>query len=468
MMHLKNNSKLKENTDLGDQRLNARYSKICTKLSSNLSGSIPSSHENRDQSKATYRFFDNEKVSPDKLIEGHLSVHQAPLQEGDTSLLLMLQDTSGLVFTGKKGAKQLGPLNYKHNRGFYLHTSLIVSPKGVPIGLFKETFIERTLSKLGKGAERRGLPIEEKETYRWLSHFQAAQDYFANQSKVKILSIADREADFFELLRAYDEDKAPNIHYLIRSKHDRRLAGTANQTISDKLDNSPVRGQCEVEVTDRTTAKKRVAKVDIKYEPVAIQLHKPMPGKRHLGAINIGLIQASEINPPKGVKPANWTLLTSHAIESLAEAKQFIRYYALRWLIERFFYILKQGAKVEELQLGTPQRLKNAIATYSVVACNIMRANYLARHHPQLSIFEAGITLQEYEALYQYLHHFVDKRLSYDPLKPPNISQFVEKIAQLGGYIKSKRQPYPGLKTMWRGVKKYELIFKIYSMSKNS
>lgn len=437
-------------------------------MSSDLEGSIPSNHANRDQTKAAYRFFDNEKVTPEKLIEGHLSTHQSKLKKEDKSFFLIHQDTTGLVYTGKKGAVKLGPLNYKNNRGFYLHNSLITSPKGVPIGLFKQTFVERTLSELGKGSERRNLPIEEKETYRWLADFQAAQDHFAIRPNIKVLNIADREADFFELLAAYDEDKAPNVHYLIRSKHNRRLAGTADKTIRDKLEDSPVKGQCKVKVTNRKTAKKRTAKVQIKCEQIAIKLHKPLPSKRHLKSITLWVIQAKEINPPKGAKPANWILLTSHPVESLSQAKQFIRYYTLRWLVERFHYILKQGAEVEELQLETPHRLKNAISTYSVAACNIMRINYLARECPQRSIFEAGITKQEYEALYQYLHHFVDKRLNYDPLNPPNLEEFVAKIAQLGGYIKSKRQAHPGLKTMWRGFRKYQLILKTYSMSKNS
>lgn len=123
---------------------------------------------------------------------------------------------------------------------------------------------------------------------------------------------------------------------------------------------------------------------------------------------------------------------------------------------------------MEQLQFEKPHRLKNAISLYNVIAVNIMKIYYLAREHPCRSIYDAGITELEYEALYKYFHQYVDKRVQFIPLKPPNLEEFVIKIAQLGGFIKSKRQNQPGLKTTWKGMKKFKLILDTYSMSKNS
>lgn len=458
--------KLADCSNLGDERLNRRYAKICRNLAADLSGSIPAAQADRHQSKAAYRFFDNPKVTPDKVMEGHLESLGLLNPRKQKVRLLVFQDTSGLVYTGKKGASNLGPLNYEHNRGFYLHSSLISNVKGVPFGLLKQTFMQRELSKLGKGEQRRDIPFEEKETFRWLDHFRTTQSYFGSHSNIEVVEVCDREADVFEVLRSYDPKRAPNVHYLIRSNHNRRLDGTEKKTLRDKLEVTPWHGECKVWLTNRKTCKKRKAKVSIKYTKVRIKLHTPLPGKRGLGALTLWAIEVKEQHPPKGMKAAHWKLLTSMPVCDLASAKQMASYYASRWTIERFHYILKQGAKVEDLQLETPERLKNAISLYSVSAIKIMRINYLARSSPGLSIDQAGISNQEYEALYKYMHANVSKRIAYDPSKPPDIKEFLDRIAQLGGYIPGKRQPQPGLKTTWEGFRKFKIIVNAFMAAK--
>jgi hypothetical protein len=47
----------------------------------------------------------------------------------------------------------------------------------------------------------------------------------------------------------------------------------------------------------------------------------------------------------------DWKLLTSLPVDTVQEAQQIVYYYHLRWLIERFHFVLKSGCKVEELQL---------------------------------------------------------------------------------------------------------------------
>lgn len=468
MLFTRHFDSLSDHTNLGDERLNKRYSCLCKHLSQDLSGSIPSNHADRSQTKGAYRFLSNKKVNPDGLIEGHRETYMAEEAAKDRPFYLMLQDTTGIVLTGKKGAAQLGPLNYKGNRGFYLHSSLLVSGCGVPIGLFKQSFVERTQESLGGAEQRRRLPIEEKETYRWLAHFRASQAYFKDRSETTVLEVADREADFYELLTAYDAKEAPNVHFLIRSKHNRRIAGTKKETLNTLLAASPVKGRSQVEVTDRKTAKKRKAQLEIQFESVKLQLHLPQGDKKQLPPIRLWVIQARELNPPSTKKAVAWRLLTSFPVDNLSTAKLMIHYYTLRWLIERFYYILKQGAQVEQLQLSTAKRLKNAVSLFSVVAVNMMRLNYWARNHPTSSIFQLGFSELQYKALYMYLNQFVNKNIQFNPRDPPDIAEFVERIAQLGGFIKAKSKPFPGLKTFWKGIKKFQIITQVYSLKKDA
>ena len=173
-------------------------------------------------------------------------------------------------------------------------------------------------------------------------------------------------------------------------------------------------------------------------------------------------IQVEEINSPKSVKPVKWILITTKKVNSVSGAKTIVRYYVLRWLIERFHYILKSGAQVTQLQLGTPKRVLKAIAAYSISAVNIMRINYLARVHPQWTIKQIGVSELEYKALYLYAHINIDERLKFNPLQPPSIREFVITIARLEGFTNYSNQTFPGLKVFWRGWNTYQTIVKSY------
>src|SRR5260370_41743752 len=85
---------------------------------------------------------------------------------------------------------------------------------------------------------------------------------------------------------------------------------------------------------------------------------------------------ACEFDPPAGVKPIEWRLLTNRAATTLDEAIELIEWYRARWEIEILFNVLKNGCQVEELQLGTIDRLERALALVLVVA---WRVTYLMR-----------------------------------------------------------------------------------------
>ena len=84
--------------------------------------------------------------------------------------------------------------------------------------------------------------------------------------------------------------------------------------------------------------------------------------QKGLPPVTLWAIKVEEPNPPKGIKPVKWILLSSKEITNTSIAKTIVRYYELRWLIERFHYVLKVGAGVTDLQLETPQRILKAVA----------------------------------------------------------------------------------------------------------
>jgi hypothetical protein len=122
--------------------------------------------------------------------------------------------------------------------------------------------------------------------------------------------------------------------------------------------------------------------------------------------------------------------------------------YTIRWRIERFHYVLKQGCAVERLQLETANRLANAVAVYSQVAVRLLRLTYLARLEPQAPV-EAEFTPVEVEVLEGCRQH-QEKR---PRARVRTIAEAVRVLARLGGHLGRKGDGPPGAKVLWRGVR---------------
>ena len=116
--------------------------------------------------KAGYRFFDNPKVTPAKL----LARHQTATWDRCAAepIVLIAQDTTYLNFTSHTATTGLGPIGSGTEQGFLLHSALALTPDGVPLGLVAPMAWARDPETRGRSARRKPWPIEEKESYRWL------------------------------------------------------------------------------------------------------------------------------------------------------------------------------------------------------------------------------------------------------------------------------------------------------------
>lgn len=453
--------------DLNDKRLTQRFNLIVNNLSDNMSGTIPQAAQSKGATKATYRFFDNKKVTPYKLLQSHVAQFDLPVSSRTKPRYLVLSDSTELDYTRKKGAASLGPLTYKKRRGLIVHNSLLVNDIGACVGLLKQDYIIRKDEDFGKSKERKNAPIEEKESNKWLRHFSTA-DQFCRTAKVELVYVADREADMLEL---FNYTRAGDMHLVIRSQHNRCL-DKESAKLYEHLAQQPLEDIYTIPVVDAKTGKSRIATIAVRFCSTRIRLSKTTNSrsKKHLKPANITAVEAYEINPPEEVKPVRWVLLTTLKVEDFLSALQVIRYYVLRWLVERFHFLLKSGgAKIEELQLEKPTRLCNAIVTYSISVMKVMKLRYIAENEPTKSIYEVGITPQQCDILYSYVKIKIDKKIFFDPENPPTVWEFCRILGKVGGFIPSKRQPLPGLKILTRSMQKYSIILETHDayFSKN-
>lgn len=207
-----------------------------------------------------------------------------------------------------------------------------------------------------------------------------------------------------------------------------------------------------VEVKRNPTRPSRTANLALRYTTVTLQPPQNRAKKEQLAPITLQAILVTEEDPPSEVEPIEWLLLTTLKITSVSEVKQYVQWYTYRWLIERYHYVLKSGCHLEKLQLKTAHRLEMALATYNIVAWRLLWLTYSARQSPDSSC-EYILEPYEWQALYATIHQQI-----YPHPQPPTIAQVVHWIAKLGGFLGRGSDDMPGVKVIWRGLRRLDNI----------
>jgi hypothetical protein len=426
------------NAPLSDRRLIHRLIYTATILGDQPEKSIPDACPDLATTKATYQFFANEEITPNAVITPHRFNTIERMKQ--YPMILLIQDTSALNFSTHKSTKDLGPYSTDQNTlGLLMHSVLAVSPDGVPLGLLYQDIWSRKDYPIQKRAQRHKLPIEEKESFKWLKALEKSSQDIPNT--IQRVTVGDREADIYELFQ-----KANQLgeHLLIRAVQNRRITGEYH-LLFDQVRNVPEMGQCLVDIPRKPehNSAPRQAKLSIRYCPVHVcSPHIPTE------SIKLYAVYAQEIEVPEGEEPIEWLLLTTIPVTNMQEAILKIEWYRERWKIERFHFTLKSGCTIEKLQLETSERLINAITLYSVIAWRLLWLTYQARVTPYQSC-EIIFEIDEWQALY-----CVVNKTKTPPNHPPTLQEGVHLLAKLGGFLGRKHDGEPGVKVLWRGLQK--------------
>lgn len=432
--------------DLGDVRLNRRLGNLLEMLIRKPMESIPALSKSWGETKAAYRFFDNKAVSWEKILQPHKAAVIERMKK--EAIVLLPQDTTDLDYTSKPETEGLGKLCYERQQGLYLHPTLAVTPERVCLGVVNAQILVR--ESLGKNQRQEALPLDKKESIRWLNGYRAAQELSRQLPDTKLVSIADREGDIYEIfVEASKEQEDGQVEWIIRGNQDRRLvtkdAKKKHEKLFNRVKQSASLGTVEFDLPRAPGRKARRIKQEIR--AINIPLKPPYRKDEKLPAVNINAVLATEIETPKGTKPIEWLLLTSLPIDKNEQALQVIEWYLCRWQIEVFFKILKSGCEVEELQLQTLDRLKPCLAMYMIIAWRILYMTMLGRQDADLPcnlIFED----EEWHAVYIVIHK------QSPPEIPPSLNQMIRMIASLGGFLNRKGDGDPGPQTIWSGLQR--------------
>jgi hypothetical protein len=409
-----------------------------------------------------YRLWKAPSVTDQAILSAHRdSVRQ---RAKGNRMLLHIQDTTELDYTKHKTLRGLGPLSDLSRRGLFAHNEYVLQEDGLPLGLWHCQMWVRSDQEHGQSKDRHQKPIEEKETYRWLEGTRRAcqlQELFPKQL---VISLSDRESDIYESFEEFDRRRQagePAAHWIIRSKHDRKISPQEEDEpqavqIKAAVAAAPLLGKSHLEIRSKEEFKKvkgtrlrtirqaRTAELEIRACRVELV---PPPRTKGLSPIQVWVLSAKEINAPAGQDPIEWILLTDFQVRTLKKALQILELYSWRWTIEVFHKILKSGCQVEHHPPEDIDRLRPHLALQMVIAWRIHYVTLLGRDCPDLP---ADVLFEEWEWK-PVVVVFCGKQ---EPLAVPTLGQMIIWIGKLGGHLGRKSDGQPGPKTIWKGMAK--------------
>jgi len=400
------------------------------------------------------RFLMNERVTVEKMMV-RLRARVAEVSAGRH--VLAIQDTSEINYEAKRARKRgLGTVGNGSDVGLFVHPMLTVDAEtGHCLGL-ADVQVWRRFKR--KAADYRKQPIEDKESYRWLKGPRRAKWGLAKAAMVTVID--DREGDIYEKWA-----RLPNrrTHLLSRACRDRAVVGGG--TLFAAIAALPERHRFTLDLPARPGKRQaRQARLSVRFGKIHICRPKSCSDPNAPPEIELSAIEVCEFNPPAGEDPIHWRLLTTHEVETVAQAVTIIGWYRQRWHVEQLFRTVKrQGIDIEESVVADGKALEKLAVIALIAACQTMQL-VLARaspHHgqPASHVFDDR-EQQVLAALQARLQGRTAKQ--QNPYPPGTLAWAAWSIARLGGWTGYASDKSTGPITMRDGLERFRAIVQGY------
>ena len=366
--------------------------------------------------------------------------------------VLAIQDTTELHFPTHTASKRgFGKAGNGEDLGLFLHPVLAVdAAAGGIIGLVDCAVLNRTD---GKVADRKQRGAEDKESRRWLYGAEVAGERL--ESAALITVVADRESDIYDLFAR----RPASVHLLCRSAQDRVVMGGG--LLSELCAGWVEQARTTISVPPRGQRAERQATVALRFGAATLQRPQTSAAKALPESVALWVVDVQEIDPPEGEEPVRWRLLTTHAVTSVAEARQIVTWYRMRWIIEQVFRSLKaHGLRIEDSQM-VEARSFTKLAVVALIAAVRSMQLVLARDGTSGQQITDAVDPTDMPAL-RSLNTSLEGRTEKlkNPFGSDSLAWFAWIVARLGGWSGYTSRGYkpPGPKTMHHGLLRLDQI----------
>ena len=430
--------------ELGDKRRTKRLVKVAVKMLAAPEKSIPQQNVEWSDVKAAYRFFSNGNSTFDKIAEPHWQ----ETRQTKRGRYLLISDTTDVDHFSHWATTGLGILGDGRGRGMQLHNCLMYDCnekqiRGAAGALMyyrkhkpkKETRMQR-LARVresdvwGKLVDQVG---EAPEGSQWIHVFDRGGDNFEAICHIKLMK---------------------NDWVIRASKLQRNVFTEDGRKVklNEAILESRTLGSYELNLRSRPGVAARCAKIELS----TVRVTFPLPSQYSkwvkacgITELTMNVVIVEEVNPPKGVTPIRWVLLTSLPVESFDDVWQVVEDYENRWLVEEYHKVMKSACSLEMHALRAAERLEPLIALISVIGVRLFQLKLVGRSQPKAK----AVT------------HVPAGWLKCLTLARPKISitgmtvyEFFRELAKLGGFLARKGDGEPGWQTIWRGFQKLQSI----------
>ncbi|MFP4381072.1 MAG: IS4 family transposase [Candidatus Sumerlaeia bacterium] len=392
-----------QSVSLPDARLKKRLFVLSEALFSRPLDSMNQALGSWSGAKGAYRFIENDSVSAEDL-KAPIADATALACNGEKEIIVV-QDTTTLSFSSARGAEGLGPVNDDSKaRGMLLHPALALDTDGSAIGLLDWQSWSRPLTKRSTPEEYRRLPMDQKESGKWLGGMERSRKAMNRilpcEKQARLIHVFDREGDVHEIFEnaLFCKDGA-----VVRSSHNRRVLTEDERgaLAHEAVRKAPLLGTALIQVPRKQGQKKREAEVQLRCRRMKLTPNRSQHPDREW--IDLNLVEVFEAQAPPDIQPLHWLLWTTENATNLEQAMRIVEIYKYRWRIEEFHLILKSGCRIEALQFSTAERLSKVVALYAPIALRILQLRDFSRTKPKL-FATAILSEAQWKALWTYIY----------------------------------------------------------------
>lgn len=406
------------------------------------------------------RFLSNESVRSEEIIACAVE-KTSELSAGEH--VLAIQDTTEINHQRHKNSvRGLGKVGNGTDIGFFLHPALVVhAGSGACFGLGAVHYWNRTKEKAENYQE---LPIEEKESFRWLLTAEAVK---RNLEEAKLITIVgDRESDIYEEWSRVPDERT---HLLTRACRDRKLGN--GKRLFEYSEELPVAGTYTIEVQERIGKRsKHRARLEVRFGEVVLKRPQNCSDKNAPKEVRVSLVDVREVHETviSGEEAIHWRLLTTHEVNTLEQARDIIAWYCERWNIEQLFRTLKkQGLDVESSQITTAEALIKLTLIALRAAIQTLQLT-LARDGILERPAQDAFSKEEVQLLGNLLPTLEGKtQKQKNPHSKATLAWAAWIIARLGGWKGYASERPPGPITMIRGQKELASIARGWRLARD-
>lgn len=411
------------------------------------------------------RFLNNDKVTFKELC---LAINTKVSLLSAGKHVLVVQDTTEVNYQKHvERVSGLGLVGNNKDVGFFLHPALVLDAESSTcLGL--SAILSWVRAAKGDRKSYKGLPIEEKESYRWI---EAAEESKRHLSEARMITvIADRESDIYEEWARIPDGKT---HMITRASRDRRMVD--GRMLYETISSFAVQGTYDLEVRARAYDKEHPqrsahkARLELRFGEVEIRRSRFCTDKSAPLSMILNAVEVKELPETvlQGDGPVHWRLLTTHKVSNKEEALQIVSWYKERWNIEQLFRTLKkQGLDLESSQVEEGVNLQKLAVIALYIATIIMQMTLARKGQDQSidNVFNEN-EKQFLLVLGKTLEGKTEKQKN--PHSPKSLSWGSWIIARLGGWKGYASERPPGPITMKNGLKQFQLIYQGWELRKD-